>query len=564
MLKKEATYEQSRAGFRWQVPERYNIGVDICDKWADLEPDRIAIIDVEEDLSSTQLSFGVLKSRSNQLANALCAYGIQGKGDQRACDGDDAIGDRIGVLLPQSIETALAHIAALKMGCVSIPLFTLFGEEALRHRLQDSGARLVVTNREGAIKLSALRQHLPQLELVLSIDGAQEGAECFSSFCQGQSEDFVPFDSHCDDPALLIYTSGTTGNPKGALHAHRVLLGHLPGVEMSHDFFPKEGDKIWTPADWAWIGGLLDVLMPSLHHGVPVVARRFAKFTGEAALDLIKAQTIQNAFLPPTALKMMRQVADASKWDIDMRSVASGGESLGTELIEWGKQVFGATINEFYGQTECNMIVSSCADVGLTRPGFMGKAVPGHEVAVIDEKTGRRLEVGQEGGIAVLSPDPVMFLRYWNNAEATEEKFVQGPEGRWLRTGDRGLCDSDGYLRFIGRDDDVIGSAGYRIGPGEVEDCLLRHPAVQFAGVVGKPDMLRGFVVAAYIKLADGYEPDDALAHEIALFVKSRLAAHEYPRVVRFIEEMPMTTTGKIIRGQLRDMARFEAENASS
>lgn len=560
MLIKKETYEQTCADFRWQVPDHYNIGWDICDKWADKDPNRTAIIDVEEDLSSHEVSFADLKALSNQLANALTERGVQGQGEKQSHSGEDAIGDRVGVLLPQSIETAIAHIAALKMGCVSIPLFTLFGEEALEHRLKDSGARAVITNKEGVAKLAALRDRLPELKVLLSVDGADEGVEDFSSACKGQSEEFTPFDSRSDDPAILIYTSGTTGNPKGALHGHRVLLGHLPGVEISHNFFPQAGDKIWTPADWAWIGGLLDVLMPALHHGVPVVARRFSKFTGEAALDLIKVHGIQNTFLPPTALKMMRQVSKCACWGIEMRSVASGGESLGTELIEWGQQVLGTTINEFYGQTECNMIVSSCADLELTRPGAMGKPVPGHELAVLDADSGERMPVGQEGVIGVLSPDPVMFLRYWNNPNATDDKFVKGPEGSWLLTGDQGICDEDGYVRFVGRDDDVIGSAGYRIGPGEVEDCLLRHPAVQFAGVVGKPDELRNAVVAAYIKLADGYEPSDELAKEIALFVKSRLAAHEYPRVVRFIDEMPMTTTGKIIRGQLRNMAVAEAQ----
>ncbi len=549
MLPRAASYSALRQQFRWDVPERYNIGVDVCDRWAAATPDAPAIIDAKPGGTATTTTFAALKARSNQLANALAARGV-------GCHG--AVGDRIGVLLPQCVETALGHIASAKMGCVSIPLFTLFGVDALGHRLRDSGARAVVTNRAGAARMEEIRAALPDLEVVLCIDGAVPGAEDFAAVCAGETPSFAPRDTRADDPGVLIYTSGTTGDPKGALHAHRVLLGHLPGVEVSHNLLPEPGDRFWTPADWAWIGGLLDVLMPALHHGLPVVACRFDKFTGEAALELMATQTIRNAFLPPTALKMMRLVPDPERFGLKLRSVASGGETLSPELIAWGERVFGTTINEFYGQTECNMVVSSCSALEPVTPGVMGRAAPGHRVEVVDALTGKVLPDGEEGAIAVLAPDPVMFLRYWNNPEATAEKFVEGPEGRWLLTGDRGRR-AEGRFTFIGRDDDVISSAGYRIGPAEVENCLISHPAVQLAGVVGKPDPMRGAVVAAYVTLADGYAPSEALAKEIADHVKVRLAAHEYPRVIRFVEKMPLTTTGKIIRGRLREMAAAEA-----
>jgi len=537
MLTKAQTIDATRAGFEWVVPECYNIGVDICDKWADAEPDRPAIIEVAADNSAEVFTFGDLKRLSNRLANAFAR--------------DCVFGDRIAVLLPQCVETAAAHIAATKMGAISIPLFTLFGPDALRHRLRDSGAKVVVTNATGAAMIESLRADLPELRRVLSVDGEAHGADDLAEALLEQSEDFAPVDTAADDPALLIYTSGTTGNPKGALHAHRVLLGHLPGVEMSHDFFPREGDRIWTPADWAWIGGLLDVLMPALHHGVAVVACRFAKFTAPAAFALMRDHGVRNAFLPPTALKIMRGDPAATTYGLNLRSVASGGETLGAELIDWGRAVFGCTINEFYGQTECNMIVSSCAALAAAEPGVMGFAVPGHAVAVLDA-TGRSCPVGVEGAIAVRAPDPVMFLRYWNNPSATEQKFIHVDGAAWLLTGDRGMVMPSGRLRFVGRDDDVIGSSGYRIGPAEIEDCLLTHPAVQLAGVVGAPDPTRGEVVAAFIELAEGFAASDALATEIADHVKTRLAAYEYPRIVRFIDAMPLTTTGKIIRADLR------------
>ncbi|WP_120495929.1 acyl-CoA synthetase [Kiloniella sp. EL199] len=537
MLNHGSDYRAVKEAFEWDIPDRYNIGVDVCDKWAKRSPDRLALSFVDIDGNVADYSFGDLRDYSNRMANLLSSSGINQ-------------GDRVAILLPQSLETAFSHIAAYKMGCIAVPLFMLFGVEALEYRLSNSGARAVITNQAGVEKINAIRDRLPDLKHVYSIDGASAGTEDLHRDLLRHSTDFTPVQTKPDDPALIIYTSGTTGQPKGALHAHRVLLGHLPGVEMSHDFFPQPGDKIWTPADWAWIGGLLDVLLPALHHGVTVVARRFQKFTAEAAFDLLAEQRIRNAFIPPTALKMMRSVSDPEiRWDLNMRSIASGGESLGSELLEWGQKAFGLTINEFYGQTECNMIVSSCAKIMEARPGVMGRAVPGHNLAIVDGE-GNVLPQGTLGNIAVKSPDPVMFLKYWNNQDATKAKFA----GQWLLTGDTGILDTEGWIQFVGRDDDVITSSGYRIGPGEIEDCLMGHPAVRMAGVVGKPDPQRTEIVKAFIVLNDNFVGDDELVSEIQLFVKKQLAAHEYPREVAFVDALPMTTTGKIIRRELREL----------
>jgi acetyl-CoA synthetase len=547
MLREGRTYAEIRERFRWEVPEHYNIGVDVCDKWAERQPERLAIIEAREDGTDRHVTFRDLRALSNQTANLLVRHGIRP-------------GDRIGILLPQAAETAYGHIAAYKLGAIAIPLFTLFGVEALAYRLGDAGARAVITDADGVAKLAAIRTQLAELEAVFCIDGEVPGAVDFHAGRAGQRDTFDPIRSRADDPALIIYTSGTTGPPKGALHAHRVLLGHLPGVEMSHDVFPRDGDRIWTPADWAWIGGLLDVLMPALHHGVTVVAKRFAKFTGEAAFDLIQRYGVRNAFLPPTALKMMRAVPDAGeRWQLNMRTVASGGETLGAELLDWGRSVLGVTVNEFYGQTECNMIVSSCGAIMPPRPGVMGRPVPGHDVAVIDAD-GRSCPDGVLGMIAVRRDSPVMFLGYWKNEEATAQKFI----GDWLVTGDRGIRDAEGWLRFVGRDDDVITSSGYRIGPGEIEDCLIRHPAVGMAAVVGKPDSERTEIVKAFVVLKDGFAPSDKLAAELAAHVKTRLAAHEYPREIAFVASLPMTTTGKIIRRELRERAALEPGQKSA
>ena len=365
------------------------------------------------------------------------------------------------------------------------------------------------------------------------------------------SSDFTAVDTGPDDPAMMIYTSGTTGQPKGALHGHRVLLGHLPGVEMPYFPFPQAGDRFWTPADWAWAGGLLDVLLPSLHHGVAVVARRFDKFDPDEAFALMQKAQVRNAFIPPTALRMMRAApSPRGRYDFALRSVGSGGESLGVEALEWGKATFGLTINEFYGQTECNLVLGSCAALGVSRPGAIGKPIPGHDVAVIG-RDGKPLKAGEVGQIAIKRPDPVMFLEYWGRPDATRDKFI----GDWMTTGDQGTMDEDGYFSFVGRDDDVITSAGFRIGPGEIEDCLLRHPAVALAAVVGKPDAIRTEIVKAFIVLKKGHAPSDTLAAEIQNFVRTRLSAHEYPREVAFIDDLPMTTTGKVIRRLLREKA---------
>ena len=538
MLPDIRDYHELYRRFRWKIPARYNIGVDVCDRWAAYDARRLAILHVHPDGRSDEVSYGWLKETSDRLANVLAAHGV-------------ARGDRVAILLPQTPEVAASHIATYKLGAVAVPLAVLFGGDALTYRLQNSSAKALITNAACAAKIAAIRSDLPELAIVLSVDGAGDGAADFCALLVRASATFAPTDTSPDDPAMMIYTSGTTGPPKGALHGHRVLLGHLPGIEMPHDFFPQSGDRFWTPADWAWAGGLLDALLPSLHHGVPIVARKFDKFDPDEAFALMARTGVRNAFIPPTALKMLRSAGSPQgRRDFKLRTVGSGGESLGAETLEWGRSAFGLAINEFYGQTECNLVLSSSSLMGVSRPGAIGKPVPGHTVAVIRDD-GTQAAAGELGQIAVKRPDPVMFLEYWDRPEATREKFI----GDWMTTGDQGIVDDDGYFQFVGRDDDVITSAGYRIGPGEIEDCLIRHPAVALAAVVGKPNAVRTEIVKAFIVLKAERAPSDALATEIQNFVKTRLSAHEYPREVAFIDAMPMTTTGKIIRRLLRERA---------
>lgn len=529
-------FDALASAFRWEVPEGLNIADMCCERWAARAPDRPAILDASGGGLVTT-TYGALKARSDALAAALAARGLRR-------------GDRVAILLPQCEQTVSAHLAAYKLGCVALPLAALFGVDALEYRLRDAGARALVTDAAGLAKARALRAGLPELELLVSVDGAQGEALGFDALIAGASlADLPEWRPGAEDPALMIYTSGTTGPAKGALHAHRVLAGHVPGVQLPHDFFPQPGDLMWTPADWAWAGGLLNALLPALMFGVPVVAHRAPRFEAEQAFALMERMQIRNAFIPPTALRMLRAVErPAQRYRLSLRTLASGGESLGAETWRWGREALGLSINEFYGQTECNLVLGSCAALGVSRPGAIGKPIPGHRAGVI-RPDGSLCEPGEQGQIAIARPDPVMFLEYWRQPEATARKFI----GDWMTTGDQGHMDADGYVFFVGRDDDVITSSGYRIGPGEVEDCLLRHPAVSLAAAVGKPDPLRTEIVRAFVVLREGFSPSDTLAAEIQDFVRTRLSAHEYPRQVDFVDELPMTTTGKIIRRLLRE-----------
>lgn len=526
MLQPAKSYDDLKEGFTWDIPAHYNMGVDTCDKWANRDPERTALIDLTGP-ARQDVSFATLKRLSNQLANYLKGLDVQP-------------GDRVAVFRSQSVWTAAAHIAIWKLGAISMPLFTLFRTEALLSRLQNSEACAVIGDEHSIHYIMPLQPGLPELNHVVCPETIP---------FENTSTEYTPFQTRATDPALLIYTSGTTGAPKGALLPHQVLLGHLPGVELSHDFLPQHGDCLWTPADWAWIGGLLDVLMPGLHHGVPVVAARLQKFNAKECIDIIRQGSVRNIFFPPTALKILRE----DKTHITgLRSIASGGEPLGGELLEWGKSAFGLTINEFYGQTECNMIVSSCGALFSPQEGCTGHPVPGHTVAVIDE-TGQPTHT--EGDIAVRRGTPVMMLKYWRNPEATRQKF----RGDWLITGDRGIMNN-GFIRFIGRTDDVITSAGYRIGPSAIENCLLSHPDIVGAAVVGKPDSKRTEIVKAYVKLREGISGTPALMQELQTHVANKLSAHEYPREIEFVPDFPMTVTGKIIRKDLKARAISEAE----
>ncbi len=535
LMRPGQSWDRMRASFVWPDPKQFNIAEVCCDRWAREEPERLALRHVRGDDSRRDYSFGRLAGLSRQFANVLAARGV-------------GQGDRVAVLLPQTPEALLTHFAAYRLGAVAVPLFTLFGEDGLRFRLGDSGAKALVTDAANLPKVDAVQQDLPDLEAVFSIDGAGAGCDGFWQALK-QARDVCPMArTGPDTPAFLSYTSGTTGAPKGALHGHRVLLGHMPGVELAHGFLGQPGDCLWTPSDWAWMGGLTNVLLPGLFLGVPVVVHRMARFDPERAVALIRSTGVRNTFFPPTALQLMRQ-ADIGRID-GLRSVTSAGEALGAGLLEWGERVFGLTVNEFYGQTECNVVLGNCSQVMPVRPGSAGRAVPGHEVAILSPE-GEVLPPGETGEIAVRRPDPTMFLGYWRQPDRTAEKF----SGEWLRTGDEGLVDPDGYFHFQARIDDVITSSGYRIGPGEIEDCLTGHPEVAMAAVVGVADPIRTEVVKAFVVTRSG-TGSDALRDELILRVRTRISPHVAPRFLDFVAELPVTATGKIQRKVLRETGR--------
>ena len=542
-------YQQICETFRWELPDDCNMAAEVCLRHS---AEDVALIHPQDSGEPELWRFGDFARESAKLANALSGLGMK-------------FGARMAVLMGQRPETATSHLAAWRGGMISVPLFTLFGPDALSYRLSHSGAETVITDKAGLSRLSETDLSESEVARIIAVDAEQDGIQnnipvlSWRKLLESSSDSQTPASTSPDTPSLIIYTSGTTGAPKGAVHGHRVLRGHLPGVCLPHNFFPKAGDCFWTPADWAWIGGLLDVLMPSWFYGIPVVSYRASKFDPEKAMTVMSANQVRNVFLPPTALRLMRAAEAKPPSDLKLRSIGSGGETLGAEMLEWGRATFGTEINEFYGQTECNLIIGNSAELSSPRAGMMGRAIPGHRIEAVDEE-GQLVQDGEEGEVAAHidgangEGDPVMFLGYWKNAEATSKKF----RGKWLCTGDRGIRNEEGYWTFVGRDDDVISSGGYRIGPGEIEDCLTSHPSVSLAGVVGVDDDIRGQVIKAVVVPSSSGEAGEELAETLRRHVKTRLAAHESPRIIVFAESLPMTATGKIKRAELRQRHKLE------
>ncbi|MCC7287271.1 MAG: AMP-binding protein [Burkholderiaceae bacterium] len=557
-------YDAIHRDFRWHVPARFNLAEACCARWARDTPEAIAIRCEQDNGARLRISYGQLQRQAGRAANLLRALGVQR-------------GDRVAIVLPQRIDTAVAHMAVYGVGAVAMPLSMLFGVDALQYRLRDSAAVCAIVDATALAAVVAARADCPALAHVVGVGAADgQGDVEWSEALRSQGEQFDPVDTAADDPAVLIYTSGTTGPPKGALMPHRALIGNLPGFVCSQNWYPQDDAVFWSPADWAWTGGLMDALLPTLYFGREIVGYT-GRFDPVKAFELIERYGVTHTFLFPTALKAMMKAVPAprERYALKLRAIMSAGEAVGDAVFAYCERALGVTVNEMFGQTEMNYVVGNCgrsldgrgrsAAGWPARAGSMGRPYPGHRIAVIDEQ-GRECAPGTPGDVAVHrrdrhgDPDPVFFLGYWRNDEATRAKFTGDPDDSWCRTGDTAVMDDDGYLWYQGRSDDMFKAAGYRIGPSEVENCLVKHPAVANAAVVPKPDADRGALVKAFVVLAEGVRGSAELVAELQAHVRGKLAPYEYPKEIEFINALPMTTTGKVQRAVLRKLEAQRAE----
>ncbi|MGI9301670.1 MAG: acyl-CoA synthetase [Gammaproteobacteria bacterium] len=533
-------FDEDEQRLKIAIPAEANIALDtVCRYAAGATARHTALICESLDGATQSYTFAELDALSSRLAVGLAELGVER-------------GQAVAVHTGQSAETAIAHLAIYKLGAVVLTLSHLYGPDTVAHILNDAKPRIIITDNGVWAPLRESRARFASLEHCIVAADAQAGELALQDCLANDTDDFEPVHTGCNDPALLMYTSGSTGMPKGLLHAHRIIHAYLPTLTLVFNLeLDKPGQVFWSPADWAWVGGLLDLVLPAWQLGQTVVASKH-RFDAEWAFEFMARHGVTHSFMTPTALKRLAEIkTPRARWNLKARVICTGGESLPGDVVRWADDEFGIVCNEFYGLTEFNHMVGNCRAIYPVVPGSMGRAFPGRRVAIIDDE-GKEQPDGVAGEIASRRPDdPSLFLGYWGSPGVPQKMRL----GDWLRSGDLAVRDENGYFWYQGRNDDLIKSAGYRIGPAEVEDALVRHPYVAEAAVVGKPDAGRGAIVMAYVRLMQDAEPSQALERELQEFVKTNLAAYKYPRVIEFVESFPLTSSGKIRRNELRRRA---------
>ena len=519
-----ASYEEARSAHRWVVPARYNLVWDVCDKHP---RDKQAMVWESFDGTCRELVWGELQDLANQAAHTLAARGVER-------------GDRVAVVLPPTPEAAAVFFGVWKLGAILLSMSVLYGDDSIRHRLNDSGATVVVTDAANAGRFGTAT---PELLLV--------DQETFV----GSSTDPILCDTSADDPAQLYYTSGTTGLAKRIVHAHRYILGH---EEFLYCHEVEDAERFHGMGEWAWAAGIAPLLGPWRLGALQCVYRREGGFDPHKQLDFLSRHQVTNVFTTPTAMRAMMSIGDArTRYPQVFRRVCSAGEPLNPEAIRWFREQYRVTVLDYYGLTESYPLVANYPFMEV-REGSMGKPMPGWDVEILDENE-IPVMPGERGELCLRTrSNPHYPLGYWQRPEESVQVFG----GDWFHTKDAARQDEDGYIWYEGRADDVIISAGYRIGPFEVESACLEHAAVREAAAVASPDELRGNIVKAFIVLAEHHEPSDELAEDIKRFVRARLSAYAYPRQVEFVNDLPKTLTGKIRRIALRQLEEDQAPTA--
>jgi acyl-coenzyme A synthetase/AMP-(fatty) acid ligase len=539
-----ADYDEERRNFRWQVADDYNFAIDTIGHWAE-DPGKLAMLWIGQDGREERYTFAAFDEQSSRVAHALKTLGMQK-------------GERVLLMLPRVPEWWEAMLGLMKLGAIGIPCTTLLTPKDIQYRAEIAEAVALITDQAGAAKLAQVRAQCPTIRTVMVVDepGAErtEGCVGYHPAVDVAAPTWYDRVTSSSDPCLIYFTSGTVGYPKMVLHTHASYpVGHT-AVTGRYWLDLRPDDLHWNLSEMGWAKAAWSNFFGPWGSGAALfIQDARGKFDAAETLALLQRYPISTFCAPPTAYRLLVQQDLSNVTFPALRHCVGAGEPLNPEVIDSWRTATGLTIHDGYGQTETVLLCGNFPGMEV-RPGSMGKPSPGFEVAVVDND-GQEVGPNQEGDIAVrIRPErPLgLFREYWRNPEAMERSF----KGDWYLTGDRAYRDADGYFWFVGRADDVIISAGYRIGPFEVESALVEHPAVIESAVIASPDAVRGEIVKAFVILAPGYAPSDELATELQEYVKTVTAPYKYPREIEFVTELPKTISGKIRRVELRERER--------